>query len=221
MSCASLARFLELISPVFKQLTIVWMAIFMDTLINPSVPGAFWVNLVVNIVGIAMASFMMGWLSDRYKRVNMMLFGAISVGIVAPFMVWIISWGKTVEALFAQMCIAILLSFYFGPFPAWMMERFPARIRLTASGMGYNVGICLSSGFTPAIATALVQGIGPVAPGFIYPVFSTLSVIGILISTKKHRDGGIDTDTAIEEEDRSEQRSIDRSIEDELSTHLL
>ncbi|KAL7543871.1 hypothetical protein ACHAWF_007477 [Thalassiosira exigua] len=151
-------------------LTIVWMAIYMDTLISPSIPGAFWINLVNNIVGISLATFFTSWLSDHYTRVHIMLFGAISVGIVGPFMVWIISWGEVVGALFAQMLIAILTSFYSGPFHAWIVEKFPVKIRLSSAGVGYNIGICLSSGFTPAVATALVQGIGPVAPGFIYPV---------------------------------------------------
>ena len=94
-------------------LSVVWMAIYMDTLLSPPISGAFWVNLACNIVGLTMVSFLAGWLSDRVGRVKLMTFGAISVGIIAPVMVWIISWGKTaVEALFAQMAICVFLSFY-------------------------------------------------------------------------------------------------------------
>ena len=53
--------------------SVVWMAIFMDTLIDSPVNGAFWVNLVANCVGLTMTSFFAGWLSDRVGRVKMMV----------------------------------------------------------------------------------------------------------------------------------------------------
>ena len=93
-------------------LSVVWMAIYMESLISPPISGAFWVNLASNIVGLTMVSFLAGWLSDKVGRIKLMTFGAVSVGIIAPVMVWIISRGKTVEALFAQMTICVFLSFY-------------------------------------------------------------------------------------------------------------
>jgi len=93
-------------------LSVVWMVIYMESLISPPISGAFWVNLASNIVGLTMVSFLAGWLSDRVGRVKLMTFGAVSVGIIAPVMVWIISVGNTVEALFAQMAICVFLSFY-------------------------------------------------------------------------------------------------------------
>lgn len=190
-------------------LSVVWMAIFMETLIDPSVDGAFWVNLASNCL-LMVTSFFTGWLSDRVGRVKLMAFGAISVGAVAPVMVWIISWGKTADALFAQMAICFLLSFYCGPFGTWLVERFPPRIRLTSVSLGFNLGICISSGFTPALATALVRT-SEVAPGFIYTAFAVLGLIGMLISTKIHQDGG----------DAPGRENDQESIEDQLNAHLL
>lgn len=86
----------------------------METLIDPPVNGAFWVNLIANVFGLTLTSFIAGALSDRFGRVKMMTVGAISVGIAGPFMVWIISWGKTVEALFAQLALCFFLSIYCG-----------------------------------------------------------------------------------------------------------
>ena len=90
------------------------MAVFMETLIDPPVNGAFWVNLVANCFGLTLTSFLAGWLSDRLGRVKVMMFGAISVAIAGPFMVLIISRGNTVEALFAQTALCFFLSFYCG-----------------------------------------------------------------------------------------------------------
>ena len=53
-------------------ISVVWMAIYMELLISPAVPGSFWVNLGSNVFGLTLTSFFAGWLSDRYGRVNMM-----------------------------------------------------------------------------------------------------------------------------------------------------
>jgi hypothetical protein len=44
------------------------------------------------------------------------------------------------------------------------------------------------------VATVLVQQYGVKAPGFIYPFFATVSLVGMLLSTDTHRCGGIYAD---------------------------
>lgn len=80
--------------------------------------------------------------------------------------------------------------------------------------MGFNIGICISSGFSPALATWLVK-FSPPSPGFIFTAFAGLGLLGMFISTKVHTDGGIDEDDA--------DASVGKLtvIEDDLSTALL
>lgn len=80
-------------------ITFVWMSIYMETLLDPPINGAFWINLVASLFHIIPAVFA-GWLSDIYGRNRVMSVGAVSVGIVAPFMLWIISWGKAIDPFF-------------------------------------------------------------------------------------------------------------------------
>lgn len=148
-------------------ISFVWMAIYMKTLIDPPVAGAFWVNLLATICGYGFPSITAGAMSDLYGRNKIMTAGAIGVGIVAPFMVWIISWGVTWKAFLAQWTIGVLLSIFTGPMWAWLPEKFPPNVRLTSAALGYNLGMCISAGFSPAIATALVNGYGPVAPAIL------------------------------------------------------
>merc|ERR1711862_698148 len=192
-------------------LTVIWMPIYMDTLINSPVRHASWVNLVSNIFGLSLVSLLTGWLSDRWGRRPIMLFGAVSVGATAPLLMIIISRGETVQAQFSRLCIAVLLAFYCGPFPSWLVETFPAKVRLTSASLGFNLGVCLSSGFAPAIATALVNSLGSGAPGFIYPVLSVFGIAGMLLSSQVHQDGGIEEETSQET----------RYLEDNLNEHLL
>lgn len=148
-------------------ISFVWMAIYMKTLLDPPVAGAFWVNLLATICGYGFPSITAGVMSDLYGRNKIMTAGAVGVGIVAPFMVWIISWGVTWKAFLAQWTIGVLLSIFTGPMWAWLPEKFPPHVRLTSAALGYNLGMCISAGFSPAIATALVNGYGPVAPAIL------------------------------------------------------
>ncbi|KAL9181997.1 hypothetical protein ACHAXT_012340 [Thalassiosira profunda] len=199
-------------------ITVIWLAVYMETLISNPIDGAFWINLAANVFGLTLPSFFTGWLSDRVSRVKIMCFGAISTGVAGPFLLWVISRGNTWEALFAQMGICLLLSFYCGPFCTWLVERFPPKVRLSSVSLGFNLGICISAGFSPALATALVK-VSPVAPGILYPSFAVLGLIGMAVSTRVHQDGGVDDD---EKEDGDSSRTEStRFVEDDLSTHLL
>jgi len=184
-------------------MTFVWMAIYMSSLIDPPVPGAFWVNLLATSLGHNSTAIGAGWLSDRYGRNKLMATGAVSVGMLAPVLLWIISWGRTLDAFFAQWAIGALLSLFTGPQFAWMAEQFPPKVRLTSAALGYNLGICLSAGFSPAIATALVRDYGPVAPSAIYPFFSILALIGMFMATKIDQGGGKEYASAALKEDDS------------------
>jgi MHS family proline/betaine transporter-like MFS transporter len=145
--------------------TFVWMAVFMQTLLDPPVPGAFWVNLISYICGFLFTGVLAGTLSDKYGRLKMMAVGAVLVGVIAPVMLWIISWGVPWKACLAQWSIGVLLSLFTGPLWAWLPENFSPKVRLTSAAIGYNMGMCVSAGFSPALATALVNGYGPVSAG--------------------------------------------------------
>jgi MHS family proline/betaine transporter-like MFS transporter len=165
------ALFSSLLTPMLGgagyYVTFVWMAVFMQTLLDPPVTGAFWVNLLAHTCGFLITGVVAGSLSDKYGRRKTMATGAVCVGVIAPVMVWIISWGETWTAFLAQWTIGVLLSLFTGPLWAWLPENFSPKVRLTSAALGYNMGMCLSAGFSPALATALVHGCGPVSAGVI------------------------------------------------------
>lgn len=170
----------------------VWMAIFMDDLISPPIPNAFWINAMAMLFGVTLPLPLLGLLSDYVGRVRIMAVGAIGLGALGPFMVLIISKGQPVPAFFAQWAIGLLLCAFGGPISAWLVEKFPRQVRLTSASLGYDLAHCTASAFSPLIATALAQNVGIASPGILYPLFATLSLIGLFISTQVHYDGGVE-----------------------------
>lgn len=163
-------------------ITFVWMPIYMESLVSPPIDGAFWVTLVASSCFCVFPIFF-GHLSDKVGRRIVINTGSLLTGAIAPVMVWVISLGGTARAFFAQWFVGLVFSIYSGPIFAFMPEIFPAKVRLTSAAFGYNVGVCLSAGFAPAIATALYQNHGPWAAGAIYPFFAVLSMIGVYIAS--------------------------------------
>src|SRR5262249_52218025 len=78
-----------------------------------------------------------------------------------------------------QIALCSLLGAFFGPVSA-LAEQFPAQVRTTGLGTGYNVAVMIFGGFAPFFVTWLIQATGtPIAPAF-YVMFGAAA--GLLAS---------------------------------------
>ncbi len=170
----------------------VWMAIYMEVLCNPPYEYAFWINAMALLFGMIIPLPFAGMLSDKIGRDKTMGAGVILLAFGGPLMIKVISLGNPWAALLAQTTLGVFLSLFGGPMNAWLVEKFPPQVRLTSAALGYDLAHCTASAFSPLVATVLVQNHGDTAPGFIYPFFAVLAVIGIFMSTKIHNSGGVD-----------------------------
>lgn len=96
-------------------ISFVWMATFMDYLIEPPVPNAFLVNSLSLFLSVCLMFPLAGMLSDIFPRSRVMFVGGISLAILSPFMVYIISQGNAVGAFFAQFVMGIALCLWGAP----------------------------------------------------------------------------------------------------------
>ena len=103
------------------------MAIYMEDIIVPEVPNAFWINACAMFFGVTLPLPVLGLLSDYCGRLFVMFSGAIGVGILGPLCLLVISQGEPVKAFFAQWFLGILLAFYGGPISAFLVEKFPVK----------------------------------------------------------------------------------------------
>ncbi len=111
----------------------VWMAIFMQDLLDPAIPNAFWINALAMLFGVTIPLPFTGMLSDYCGRMKTMVVGAVGVGVLGPFCLFVITQGQPVRAFFAQWFVGIMLAFYGGPISAWLVERFPVKGKLYAT----------------------------------------------------------------------------------------
>ena len=175
--------------------TFVWMAIYMETLIDPAIKHAFWINAMALLFGVTVPMPLIGMLSDHCGRVPIMVTGAIGLATLGPLMLLAISTGNEVKAFFAQLVVGLCLTLYGAPTVSFLVEMFPPKMRLTSVAVGYDLAQSSASAFSPLAATMLLQKYGPKGPGMIYPFFAVLSLIGIMMGTAIHRIGGVENDS--------------------------
>ena len=96
-------------------ISFVWMAIFMDVLIEPPVEGAFFVNEGALFISLCLLFPLAGILSDLFGRTKVMLVGGTSLAVLYPIMLYVISKGNPFAAFLAQSTIGIALSLWGAP----------------------------------------------------------------------------------------------------------
>ncbi|WP_233884707.1 MFS transporter [Paraburkholderia flagellata] len=102
-----------------------------------------------------------GHLSDRIgRRMQMTCVALLFLASAYPGFVWATSHASPVPLFVLIAWLALLKSIYFGALPALMAELFPAATRATGMSIGYNIGVTVFGGFTPAIVTWMLSATG-------------------------------------------------------------
>jgi len=179
-------------------ITFVWMATFMDVLVDPPVPNAFGINSMALFFSLCILFPLAGILSDKIGRTRVMFVGGIAMAVLSPITVIIISLGDPVAAFFAQSVMGIALSLWGAPMCAWLVESFPPSIRLTSVAVGYNTAQAIVGGSSPAFATFLVDKYGIHSPGFMVSFIAMLSVTGLCIAPRLRSEDSEHKATAVE-----------------------
>ncbi|MCP3709658.1 MFS transporter [Paraburkholderia sp. CNPSo 3274] len=102
-----------------------------------------------------------GHLSDRIgRRTQMICVALLFLASAYPGFAWATSHASAVPLFVLIAWLALLKSIYFGALPALMAEIFPAATRATGMSIGYNIGVTVFGGFTPAIVTWMLSATG-------------------------------------------------------------
>mmetsp|Transcript_4103 Transcript_4103/g.6225 ORF Transcript_4103/g.6225 Transcript_4103/m.6225 type:complete len:482 (-) Transcript_4103:3698-5143(-) len=160
----------------------IWMAIFMETLVDPPVPHAFGINTAVGVLAIV-HTFLGGYIADLYGNyAQLMVWSGILIAITAPLALHLTANGDPGVAFTCQFILSFLSSLWNGAMLPWMVQSFPPHVRLTSCNIGYNTAVMIAGGFSPAIATLLVDRFSNSAPGYILTFTAAISLLGLYIA---------------------------------------
>jgi MFS family permease len=148
-----------------------------------------WVPVVGNIVAVMTIPFI-GNLSDRVGRRPLIVFGALTSGVLGYAYLYAISQ-KNVPLMFAMAILlwGILYQGYNAVFPAFYQEMFPTRTRVTGFAVSQNIGTAITA-FLPTLY-AIVAGPGSdnvvVVVGSIFFGLTIIAAISALSARETYR----------------------------------
>jgi MHS family proline/betaine transporter-like MFS transporter len=123
-----------------------------------------------------------GALSDRVGRKLLLLGSALGVFVLARPLFWLIHHPLWSLMLVGQLGFAVLLGLFVGTLPATMAEAFPARVRVSAVALSFNLCWGLLGGTAPMVVTSLLAwSHDPLAPAYYLMAAAAVSV-GVLLS---------------------------------------
>jgi MFS family permease len=121
-----------------------------------------WISVVGNAVAICLIPFVGNW-SDKIGRRPLIIFGALSSGLLSYVYLYFISKDNvTMTFVTAILMWGIVYQGYNAVFPAYYQELFPTRTRVTAFAVSQNIGTAITA-FLPSTYAA-VAGPGSNVP---------------------------------------------------------
>lgn len=137
----------------------VYLTTFLSTEAHLDLSKALEINTVSMIV-LMIITPIMGYLSDRVGRKPLLVGGCLIIVLFSYPLFTEFVKGEALYDLLSQLVFALGLSMIFGPFGAMMIELFPAKVRMSAVSIGYNLGFAVFGGTAPFIATYLIDVTG-------------------------------------------------------------
>lgn len=153
---------------------------------SSSVLGAISLAALVEVFAIPTY----GWLSDKWGRRPVYLFGAIFTGLFAFPFFWLVNTSNTGLMMVAIFCALVFgHAAMYGPQASFFSELFGTRVRYSGASLGYQLASVIAGGLSPLIATSLLQRTGssvPIAIFIIIMAVVTMTSVYFATETSHH-----------------------------------
>jgi metabolite-proton symporter len=127
-----------------------------------------------------------GHLSDRYGR-RKLLFAIPILAIVTtyPVLQWLVVEPSFGKLLAAELWISMFFGLYNGAMIPRLAEIVPPQVRTAAFALAFSLATAIFGGFTPAVATYLIEATGnKAAPGLWLSLAAVISLTGVFLSNR-------------------------------------
>lgn len=133
----------------------------------------------------------MGALSDRIGRKPLLLcFTVLTIVSAYPAMRWLVHGASFEKMLIVELWLSFLYASYNGAMVVALTEVMPVHVRTVGFSLAYSLATAIFGGFTPAIATALIEATGDkAAPGLWMTFAAVCGLVATLILYRKTQAG--------------------------------
>lgn len=146
------------------------------------------------------------WLSDRFGRRRIMIFGAVlSISLIFPMFAAFNSGNATLISLGFILGNPIIQASMYGPVGAFLADKYSPQDRYTGVSVSYQIGSVLGAGLAPLVSTALLEMSNGLGTSNIAIYFIFLMVIAAIsvwfVETKKNNIVLTSVPTPVSEQD--------------------
>lgn len=134
------------------------------------------INMLAAVV-LGVTVVLAGWLSDRFGRRRLLIFGFAAGTVWALFIFPVISIGTGAAFALAQCLTLLFYACAYGPLGSYLPELFKPRYRYTGAGLGYNIGGILGGGIVPIVASAISATYGGTGIGLLLSATGVISLV--------------------------------------------
>lgn len=130
----------------------------------------------------------MGALSDRIGRKPLLLtFTALTILTAYPVMTWLTHDPDFQKMLIAELWLSFLYASYNGAMVVALTEVMPVEVRTAGFSLAYSLATAIFGGFTPAIATWMIEVTGDkAAPGIWMSIAAVCGLCATLMLYRKN-----------------------------------
>ena len=166
----------------------VYTPTFGKSVLHLSTTDALVVTLCVGISNFIWLP-VMGSLSDRIGRRPILLFFTVLTILTAyPAMAWLTENASFYKMLSVELWLSFLYASYNGAMVVALTEVMPVEVRTVGFSLAYSLATAIFGGFTPAIATALIESTGnKAAPALWMSFAAACGLIATLVLYRKRQ----------------------------------
>ena len=148
------------LTTVSFYLITVYTPTFGKTVLKLSTTDSLMVTLCVGVSNFFWLP-VMGALSDRVGRRPLLLcFSALAIITAYPALHWLVQSPSFARMLSVELWLSFVYASYNGAMVVALTEVMPVEVRTTGFSLAYSLATAIFGGFTPAIATALIEDTG-------------------------------------------------------------
>ena len=124
-------------------------------------------------------------IADKIGRRKMLLYASIAIALFGLFFSLFLNSGSTILVTFF-LCLGMsLMGFTYGPIGTFLSELFPTTVRYSGASLTFNLAGIIGAAFAPMIAIWIANNYGLAFVGYYLSVAAVISVISLLVISKK------------------------------------